>query len=194
MTIRAESAAHTRQDLLDAASDLLDLGGPGAVTLREVGRRAGVSRTAPYRHFADKETLLMALAAEAWDGVAEALDVIAADDRLSAESALRTALEALSDLGRARPHLYRLMFAQPAGTAHAAATEAASRAQDVFLTLVARSVGSANAQPTAGVLMAAAHGLTDLDISGHLPTEKWHADRHQLIDLLIRMMSAHRQP
>ena len=44
MTSRLESAAKTRRALLDAAAELLDEGGPEAVTLREVGSRAGVSR------------------------------------------------------------------------------------------------------------------------------------------------------
>ena len=47
MTSRLESAAKTRRALLDAAAELLDEGGPEAVTLREVGSRAGVSRAAP---------------------------------------------------------------------------------------------------------------------------------------------------
>jgi AcrR family transcriptional regulator len=53
----------TRDRLVDAATELLDAGGPAAVTLREVGRRAGVSHNAPYKHFADKEDLLAAIAA-----------------------------------------------------------------------------------------------------------------------------------
>jgi hypothetical protein len=43
-----------------------------AVTLREVGS-VGVSRNAPYRHFADKEGLLTAVAVESWGRLAEAL-------------------------------------------------------------------------------------------------------------------------
>ena len=62
-----ESAAATRRALLDDAGELLDCGGPDAVTLREVGARAGVSRGAPYRHFANKESLLTAVAAEGWE-------------------------------------------------------------------------------------------------------------------------------
>src|SRR3989337_419737 len=53
----------TRDALLDAAEELLDAGGVEAVTLREVGRRAGVSHNAPYKHFASKESLLAAIAA-----------------------------------------------------------------------------------------------------------------------------------
>jgi AcrR family transcriptional regulator len=57
----------TRDALIDAAADLLTTGGPAAVTLREVGRRAGVSHNAPYKHFADKEELLAAVAARDLD-------------------------------------------------------------------------------------------------------------------------------
>jgi Bacterial regulatory proteins, tetR family len=39
----------TRDALVAAAAQLLDAGGPEAVTLREVGHRAGVSHNAPYK-------------------------------------------------------------------------------------------------------------------------------------------------
>ena len=71
---RAETAAMTRRSLLDAAGALLDAGGPDAVTLREVGARAGVSRSAPYRHFADKESLLTALATNAMNELGDRLE------------------------------------------------------------------------------------------------------------------------
>nr|WP_163541454.1 helix-turn-helix domain-containing protein [Occultella kanbiaonis] len=59
--------------MVDAATALLDEGGPAAVTMREVGRRAGVSHNAPYKHFADKESLLATVAARELDAYA-ALD------------------------------------------------------------------------------------------------------------------------
>ncbi|HEX7170798.1 MAG TPA: helix-turn-helix domain-containing protein, partial [Rubrobacter sp.] len=52
----------TRSALLGAAAGLLEGRGIEAVTLRAVGERAGVSRQAPYKHFADKEALLSVLA------------------------------------------------------------------------------------------------------------------------------------
>lgn len=48
--------------LVAAALGLLDEGGPEAVRVREVARRAGVSPGAPFRHFADREALLTAVA------------------------------------------------------------------------------------------------------------------------------------
>ena len=53
----------TRESLIAAATALLDAGGPEGVTLREVGRLTGVSHNAPYKHFADKQSLLAAVAA-----------------------------------------------------------------------------------------------------------------------------------
>ncbi|MCZ4556279.1 TetR/AcrR family transcriptional regulator [Rhodococcus maanshanensis] len=54
----------TRRALIDAAGELLARGGPAHVTLRAVGAAADVSRTAPYRHFQDKDDLLSTVAAE----------------------------------------------------------------------------------------------------------------------------------
>ncbi|EPX59213.1 Transcriptional regulator, TetR family [Cystobacter fuscus DSM 2262] len=53
-----------RRALLDASLELISKEGFGALSLREVARRAGVTHAAPYRHFADKEALLAAVAEE----------------------------------------------------------------------------------------------------------------------------------
>ena len=79
MTTRSESAAVTRHSLIDAAGVLLDLGGVEAVTLREVGARSGVSRSAAYRHFADKESLLTVLATNALSDLGDALEVLVSE-------------------------------------------------------------------------------------------------------------------
>jgi AcrR family transcriptional regulator len=48
--------------LVDAGLALARVGGPGAVVLRAVSRQAGVSHNAAYRHFADHEELVAAVA------------------------------------------------------------------------------------------------------------------------------------
>jgi AcrR family transcriptional regulator len=53
-----------RRALLDASLELISKEGFAALSLREVARRAGVTHAAPYRHFADKEALLAAVAEE----------------------------------------------------------------------------------------------------------------------------------
>ena len=53
-----------RRALLDEALATIRAEGVDAVTLREIGARLGVSRTALYRHFADKRALLAAVSTE----------------------------------------------------------------------------------------------------------------------------------
>lgn len=53
-----------RRALIQAALELVNEAGPAGTTLREAARRAGVTHAAPYRHFADKESLLAAVAEE----------------------------------------------------------------------------------------------------------------------------------
>jgi AcrR family transcriptional regulator len=50
-----------------AAEALIGEVGPRAFTLREVARRAGVSHNAPYRHFASRDDLLLAVAVEGFE-------------------------------------------------------------------------------------------------------------------------------
>src|ERR1700688_2003099 len=126
MATRSETAAATRRSLLDAAGALLDIGGVDAVTLRGVGARAGVSRSAAYRHFADKEALLTVLATNALSELGDTLEILAASDD-PPEQSLRSALVSLVTIGRTRPYLYRLMFTTPAGHPTAPARAPAAR-------------------------------------------------------------------
>ena len=59
-----------RRALIDASLALIAEEGFSALTLREVARRAGVTHAAPYRHFADKEALLAAVAEEGFRAMA----------------------------------------------------------------------------------------------------------------------------
>src|ERR1700759_2748819 len=60
-----------RAALVRAAMGLLEEGGETALSLRAVARRAGVSPAAPYRHYADREALVSAVAAVGYRGPAE---------------------------------------------------------------------------------------------------------------------------
>jgi AcrR family transcriptional regulator len=186
VTTRSESAAATRRSLLEAAGVLLDLGGVEAVTLREVGARSGVSRSAAYRHFADKEALLTVLATNALSELGDALEVLAASGD-SPEKSLRSALLSLITIGRTRPHLYRLMFTTPTGDP-AAAIQAAERTQDLFLYIVGRITGPRRASRYGALLLTSAHGITGLDLSGHLDLDKWHTNAEELVDTIISLL------
>jgi AcrR family transcriptional regulator len=104
-----------RSDLLASTARLLAQNrSPDAVTLRGVAADAGVSPTAVYRHFADRDELLSEAIAWCWDRFDAALEVAdtgdpVADFRRQGEAYLRFARE--------EPGIYRVLFSHlaPAG-------------------------------------------------------------------------------
>jgi AcrR family transcriptional regulator len=98
-----------RNALLESARAILEEESIGALSLRAVARKAGVSHAAPYRHFPNHEALLVELASE---GFAELRQDIAAAGAVAAVKADR-----ITAVGAAymrfvahRPALARLMF------------------------------------------------------------------------------------
>src|SRR5678816_1070243 len=61
---RSYHHGNLRRALLDEALATIRADGVDGLTLREIGARLGVSRTALYRHFADKRALLTRVATE----------------------------------------------------------------------------------------------------------------------------------
>ncbi|KDN19967.1 TetR family transcriptional regulator [Amycolatopsis rifamycinica] len=149
------------------------------MTLRAVGARAGVSRGAPYGHFEDKAHLLTRLAIDAWNAVTDEVEQLRGEPAERLERALLTLIE----VGRRSPHRYALMFATPADDP--AAAVAASRLENQFLAMVADVVGEPDARRYGALLMASAHGIAGLELSGHLAREKWGVDGDQLVRTLV---------
>ncbi|MCV7301061.1 TetR/AcrR family transcriptional regulator [Mycobacterium barrassiae] len=181
---RVETAAATRRALLAEAAALLESGGPAAVTLREVGARAGVSRGAPYGHFADKESLLTAVAAEGWNRIGDEMQRLRDDSALAPEKTLRAALLAIITVSRENPHLYQLMFTRPVGDPEAV-VRAAQRTCEHFHDIVAAVTGQEEASRHAAVLLTGTHGAAGVETSGLLDTDKWHTTAEELIDMLL---------
>ncbi|TCO53104.1 TetR/AcrR family transcriptional regulator [Actinocrispum wychmicini] len=72
-----------RRAVLDAALEVIEASGPGAISLRDLARRAGVSHAAPAHHFKDKAGLLTAIAVEGNEMLADSLAEALAEDRAS---------------------------------------------------------------------------------------------------------------
>jgi AcrR family transcriptional regulator len=62
--------------LIAAGLQILSDRGVAALNLREVARVAGVSHTAPYRHFPDKQALIGAIATEGFEMLAAAIRAV----------------------------------------------------------------------------------------------------------------------
>jgi AcrR family transcriptional regulator len=88
-----------------AARAILDETGPDAVGLRETARRVGVSASAAYPHFANKEDLLASVAAEGFRELAAAMETGAAES-----DPIGGVGFAYFDFALRKRNLFRLMF------------------------------------------------------------------------------------
>jgi AcrR family transcriptional regulator len=182
-------APRTREVLIDVATRLLDRGGVQAVTLREVGHRAGVSHNAPYKHFASKEALLAAVAARE---LVRQRDTLAATIHRtrSPESILRAAIHQYVAWALEHPARFKLVFGSWSTDSQELAL-AADAAQTILVGVVTEAQDS-GALPAgdpvrlASLLRALAHGAADLAAAGHLqPNGKGHASADELVDDLL---------
>jgi AcrR family transcriptional regulator len=64
--------------LIAAGIDILAKEGAGALSLRSVAQKVGVSHAAPYAHFADKQALIAAISTEGYERLYEAIRAVAA--------------------------------------------------------------------------------------------------------------------
>ena len=62
------------------------------------------------------------------------------------------------------------------------------------LAIVAALVGEADAPHYGALLFSGAHGIAELEISGHLTEEKWRTTAEGLIATLVAMTGDHRSP
>lgn len=96
--------------LLHAAEQLLEQKGVGAVSLREVAKVAGVSHTAPYRHFADKNTLLAGLAVIGYGRLADEMERCVIEHPNDPVKQLGMSCETYVALAIKHPQMTNLMF------------------------------------------------------------------------------------
>lgn len=139
-----------RSAILDSAARMVEKDGVARLSVREAARRAGVSHSAPYRHFPDRDALLAALAAE---GAA----------RLLKELGGRTGTDLANAYVRfalGRPQLFRLMFAGRRWP------ELEARFEEAFT-----AVGKHGAAAAWGLV----HGLALLLLDGHFSGEEREA-------------------
>jgi AcrR family transcriptional regulator len=164
-----------RPVLIRAAAELASERGLAEFSLREVARRAGVSHTAPYHHFADREALLAAMASQGFEeldmALARAQDEVAPDPlpRLEALGVayVRFALE--------RPQMFRAMFrasSKEPGPEGSAAGPLGRLLSAVGACLATSPRPHADPLQPALVCWSAIHGLTALWLDGPIERDR----------------------
>src|SRR6266511_3610811 len=101
-----------KRALLDAALELVRTKGAEAFTLREVARRAGVSHTAPYRHFRDRGELLAAVAVEGYERLTQSMVTAAESATTPSDRLLQCGLGFLQFAMRYPEH-FKVIFDTP---------------------------------------------------------------------------------
>ena len=163
-----------RRALIDEALATIRAEGVAGLTLREIGARLGVSRTALYRHFADKRALLTAVATEGFRTLRQQL-VNAWEDGGRGPAAFEAMGVAYVRFAVANPAHYRVMFGgavddQPREGALAEESNGAFDALVEALTALQRDavVRGDETVLVARFVWAVVHGVAMLAIDGQL--------------------------
>jgi len=173
---RAYHHGNLRQALIESGLELIAEQGARALTLRELGKRAGVSRMAAYRHFRDRAALLAAIRDAGFERFADALE----QTRLTAGQDFTSRMQALSvayiRFARENPAYFEVMFG-PAGLADDSyRSEAGERAFDVLHQTIrdgqqTGDVRAGNSALLASAAWAIVHGISTLELERQFTAE-----------------------
>jgi AcrR family transcriptional regulator len=165
--------------------------GAAGVSLRALAADLGCSPTTPYRYFRDKDEILAAVRARAFEALAAACDAVRGREA-DPERRLAEMGRAYLRFAREEPHAYRVAFEleQPDAGAYpeliAARIAAWSSMQRAVTDAVARGALAGDPITLAHVFWAGVHGLATLELSGQLHERHFEDLEQPLIDTLLR--------
>ncbi|MET7287391.1 TetR/AcrR family transcriptional regulator [Streptomyces sp. NPDC005573] len=166
---QASSSYHhgdLRAACLRAARELLEEDGSAGLSLRAVARRAGVSATAPYRHYADRDALVSAVAAEGYRELAGHLAAAHPAPRTPAE--LSAVAVAYVRFALDRPAMFRVMFAEPCDPTSEERVAATAAIREYVREIVRGAFPGSDPEVLSTTVWALVHGLAFLHLDGKL--------------------------
>ena len=167
MSLLRPERREMRSVLMQAGREILAQEGIAGLGLRAVTRRVGVSPTAAYRYFADREHLLAAIATS---GVWELTAELEAADR-SAADPLRAQGVAYVRFATGNAALYRLIFGPERLVHYPDLENALAAAYGVLAARVAKTVPRGTAADKSLACWCLMHGLASLAIDSRLPPD-----------------------
>ncbi|MFF2083995.1 TetR/AcrR family transcriptional regulator [Nocardia sp. NPDC058176] len=150
--------------LVRAAIELLEENGAAELSLRAAARRAGVSTAAPYRHFADRDALLSAVAAVGYRDLAA--DMFAASASPSTAEDFTAIAIAYVQFALNRPGLFRAMFAEPCDPTSPERVAATTAIHEYVRAIVRQAFPESDEEALATAMWAMVHGLAFLYLHG----------------------------
>jgi AcrR family transcriptional regulator len=176
-----------RDALVQAALQQVELDGPESISISALARKLGVSQPAPYKHFADRETLLTAVTAEAFRQFSTMLRE--ALEKPSKRSKLSRFAQVTLDFGLRRNGIYRLMFASRIIACASKGSELNIATMETFDLLLealeAPAVGLLR-ERSALKIWAALHGVVMLAEQGLLTGQVAHVSREELVEDIVQ--------
>src|SRR5436190_6534913 len=175
-----------RDALVQAALAEVELEGPEAISISALAKKLGVSQPAPYKHFADREALLVAVTAEAFRQFSAMLREQIG--KPSKRSKLSRFAQATLDFGLRRNGVYRLMFASRVMACAPKGSELHAAAMECFKLLLealeAPAVGMLR-ERSALKIWAALHGVVMLAEQGLLTGQLANVSREELVEDIV---------
>ncbi|MEZ0112892.1 AcrR family transcriptional regulator [Catenulispora sp. EB89] len=187
---RAEVPYHhgdLRAACVRAARELLEEDGSASLSLRAVARRAGVSATAPYRHFAVREQLVSAVAAEGYRELGAQL--LAANPAPATPQDLVELAVAYVRFALERPALFRAMFAEPCDPTSEERVAAVAAVSEYLQAIVHTVFPAADPGPLSTAVWALVHGLAFLHLDGKLDASTPEAAAEQVRAAINAMLA-----
>jgi AcrR family transcriptional regulator len=176
-----------RDALVQAALQQVELDGPESISISALARKLGVSQPAPYKHFADRETLLTAVTAEAFRQFSTMLREVL--EKPSKRSKLSRFAQVTLDFGLRRNGIYRLMFASRIIACASKGSELNIATMETFDLLLealeAPAVGLLR-ERSALKIWAALHGVVMLAEQGLLTGQVAHVSREELVEDIVQ--------
>jgi AcrR family transcriptional regulator len=184
-----------RADLVEAVRRLVEEKGPDRFSVSDACRIAGVSTAAPYRHFADKEEMLLAVAIEGIRRQRSGMEAAVAERATGTDATLTALGMAYVAFARTEPAVFRLIFGLTrTHRDHADIMTEGMLTYGVLLDQIAYRLGHADRTPEvmrqSFPLWTFVHGLSFLLIDDKLAALKLEVDLEAVIADSLRKLLA----
>ena len=174
------------QALIFAATEMIRESGVEHISLRAVAAQVGVSPSAAYHYFPDKDALISGVGEALFDQLADrqqaAIALLTSKGAVAARARFRALGRSYFEWGRNETNLFRLMFGvfcslDPNEVEHRRVESRAWQLLHNCLNDLAQTGAMNSALRPYGEILAwsVVHGATSLIVEGHLPEEAFEA-------------------